>query len=131
VAGRARSLLPLGPALFAIGCGGGGGGGIEESALRECLADEGLEIAAAVAASPTLGSASPDFRASIDGVPVDVIVERDADRARRTAADLRGSLSTFGVADVDRRLLEERNVIAAFGESPSPEQRDAVARCLE
>jgi len=131
VAGRARSLLPLGAVLFASGCGGGGGDGIEESALRECLADGGLEIAAAVEASPTLGSASPDFRASIDGVPVDVIVERDVDRARRTAADLRGALSTFGVADVDRRLLEERNAIAAFGESPSPEQRDAVARCLE
>ena len=118
------------PALLAAGCGGGGEDGVDEVSLRECLAEGGLEIEAAAAARPTLGSASPDFRASIDGLPVDLIVERDDDQARRSAADLRGALSTFGVANVDRRLLEEGNVIALFGADPSPEQRDAVTGCL-
>jgi len=130
VVGRARALLPLVPALLAVGCGGGGDDAIDEGALRECLAEGGLEIEAAAATSPTLGSASPDFRASIDGLPVDVIVERDQDRAQRTGADLRGALGTFGVANVDRRLLEERNVIAVFSGDPSAGQREAVASCL-
>jgi hypothetical protein len=131
VVGRARALLPLVPALFAIGCGGGGDGGIDEGDLRECLAEGGHGVEAAATASPTLGSASPDLRASIDGLPVDLIVERDDDRARRTAADLRGALSTFGVQNVDQRLLEEGNVIAVFSGDPSAGQREAVASCLE
>lgn len=128
--GRARALLTLVPALLAAGCGSGDDG-IDEAALRECLAGAGLEIEAAAAASPTLGNASPDFRASVDGLPVDVIVERDRERAQRTAADLRGALSTFGVTNVDQRLLEEGNAIAVFSGDPSAEQREAVGGCMK
>jgi hypothetical protein len=132
MAGRGKTLTLLAAAAVAAGCGGGGDGAIEEPALRECLAEGGLQVeAAAPATSPTLGNASPDFRALIDDVAVDVIVVRDQERAQRTAADLRGALGTFGVTDVDALLLEERNVIAVFSQAPTPEQREAVASCLD
>ena len=130
MAGRARALLPLLPAVLAIGCGDDGGGS-DEAAVRECLAENGLEIEAGAAPRSTLGAASPDFRATIDGVSVDVIVERDEDRAARAAADLRGALATFGVANVEERLVHGGNVIAVFSGEPSSSQSESVSGCLE
>jgi hypothetical protein len=129
VAGRARALAALVPALALIGCGGGADDPLDEASLRECLAEGGFAIEAVATGAP-LGAASPDFRGEAAGLSVDLIVERDRDRAERSAARLRGDLATLGIPDIERRLLQERNAIAVFSADPEPEQRDAVAECL-
>jgi hypothetical protein len=132
VPARAKALcLPL-VALMAGGCGGGGDERLGAAGLRECLAGAGLRVeGAAPAVNPTLGSARPDFRAFLGDLPVNLIVERNEVRARRRAADVRGSLATFGVADADRRVLQERNVTAVFEGDPTSDERKVVASCLD
>lgn len=131
MAGRARALLPILAAVLVLvlGCGGDGDGS-DEADVRECLAENGLEIHAAAPARPTLAGVPPDFSATVGTLSVDVIVERDEDRATRTAADLRGSLASFGVANVEERLLQGGNVIAVFDGEPSSEQSESVSACL-
>lgn len=134
MAPRASALLGLVSALIALGCGGGGDETTGEEAVRDCLAQAGLEIEAVgpgTGAAVPLGNATPDFRAVADGLAVDVMVERDDQRAQRTAVDLRAALSTLGAADADLRVLEGANVVAVFDGEPSTAQRDAVAGCLD
>ena len=101
----------------------------DEPGLRECLADAGWAVEATAVGAP-LGGVAPDFSASQGGLTAYVVIERDAERAERTAARLRGALATFGASGVEQRLVQERNAIAVFSEAPDAAQRDDVTSCL-
>ena len=122
----------LSVALAPVGCGGGGDGKRDQAGVRECLAAEGMRIERpAGQANPALGSVSPDFRASLGGDAVDIVVEPSEKRARGSAADLHGALSTFGVPDPSARLQTRGNVVAVFERDPGAAAREAVAGCLD
>jgi hypothetical protein len=124
----------LSVALPLVGCGGGDGGDakLDQAGVRECLAAAGMRIERPAArANPALGSVSPDFRASLGGDAVDIVVEPSEKRARRSAADLHGALSTFGVPDPGARLQARGNVVAVFERDPGTAAREAVAGCLD
>jgi hypothetical protein len=131
------ALAALALASLVSACGSGGGTDLlGEDALRDCLADAGLE------ATPQAGAAqgdfapvnlrtAPDFTAyASDGAVVDVVVEGSEDKARRTAADVRGALSSLGVADASDRLVVRRNAIAVFHRAASAKDRAAVGSCM-
>ena len=123
-------MLSVAPAL--VGCGGGGDGNLDEAGVRDCLAAAGMRIERPAAqANPALGSVSPDFRASLGGDAVEIVVEPSDKRARRSAADLHGALSSFGVPDPGARLQSRGNVVAVFARDPGAAARDAVAGCLD
>jgi hypothetical protein len=127
----AGSLAASALATIALGCGGGGEDVVEEGPLRDCLAGEGLKFEPVeVSGGAVLGSASPDFRlVTEDGDGVDVVVEKDEQRAERTAADIRGSLASLGSAD--SVVLVNRNAVVAFEATPSADLRRSVEGCLE
>jgi hypothetical protein len=125
-----RSAAVLAAVLgFLAGCGDGEDL-IGESSLQDCLAGEGLRAEAPdLAASASLGNVSPDFRVlTTEGTGVDMIVQGSEERARRTAADIRGALQAFGATD--SVVLARRNAIAVFEQAPTDASRQAVERCL-
>jgi hypothetical protein len=127
----AASLTAGALATAASGCGGDGEDLVEEGSLRECLATGGLKFEPVeVSGGAVLGSASPDFRlVTEEGDGVDVVVEKDEQRAERTAADIRGSLATFGSAD--SVILVNRNAVVVFEAEPPGDLRQSVEDCLE
>lgn len=124
--------LALALGLGAAGCGGGDDGEdlLSEEAVRDCLAEAGLEIEpAALTANPVLGSASPDFRAvTADGVAVDVVVMASERKARRTVADVRAALAGFGASGQEVRA--QGNAIVVFDRAPSEAEGAQVEGCL-
>lgn len=128
----ARWLAPLAFALIILaGCGGGDGEELlDEDGLRDCLAEGGLAVeSVGVAASPGLGNVSPDFRVvTAEGVAVDVVVQGTDEKARRSAADIRGALQGFGA--VGSEVVAERNALVVFDAAPSDDARRAVEDCL-
>lgn len=118
-------------ALAVGGCGSDGDERLEESSLRECLAAGELEIEppGATAAGAALGNASPDFSATTPGgVEVDVIVTESDRAAKRTAADVRAALLSFGVADAE--IESERNAVVVVAGEASAEARAEIEDCL-
>jgi hypothetical protein len=119
--------------LALAGCGDGDSSPrIEETALRDCLAEAGFKVSAAEpSATAGLASVTPDLRAEAKGgLVLDVVIERTPERARRTAADLRSALQSYGVTDLASVLVERENAVLVFAETPSAPQRDAVESCL-
>jgi hypothetical protein len=111
------------------GCGDDGEDLLGESELQDCLAEEGLTIEPPEAVNPVLGSASPDFTAiTTEGVPVYAMVEKNEQRANRTAADIRASLLTVGSGD--RVVIAKRNAVVAFDGEPTSGSRQSVDGCL-
>jgi hypothetical protein len=95
------------------------------------MAQNGIQVQSGAATTGLVpGAASPDFRVSVGPERMDVIVEGSEEKARRRAADLRGALRTYGVADPSRRLLARNNVIVVFERDPSPATTKAVTSCL-
>jgi hypothetical protein len=129
----ARALAPLVVATLLLG--GPTGCDDEEdllgqSELQDCLGGKGMTIEAPdLATSATLGNVSPDFRAvTEDGAGVNVVVQGSEQKARRAAADIRGSLQTLGAPGSE--VLSQQNAIAVFEETPSDASRKAVEECL-
>lgn len=119
-------------AFSIAGCGGSGGAGVEEPALRQCLADGGASVdSGAPATSLVPGAASADFRASVGTETMDITVEGSEEKARRAAADLEAALRTYGVAGAGPRLLQRENVIALFEREPSARARELVSGCVD
>ena len=117
--------------LALAACGGGNGESlVAEESLRDCLAAADLEIQAPQAtAGAGLGNVSPDFRAiTTGGVPVDLIVQNSDAKARRSAADIRAALQSFGVASTE--VVSRRNAIAVIGGAASEADLGAIERCL-
>ena len=102
--------------------------------MRECLAEHGMGAkprGEAATSPPVYLSAAPDFSAfSSDGTRVDVVVQGNDAKAERAAADVRGAMLSLGISDSDQRVVAQRNVVAVFADSPSREEREAVAGCL-
>ncbi len=95
------------------------------------MAQNGVQVQSGAATTALIpGAASPDFRASAGGEQMDVIVEGSEEKARRRAADLRGALRTYGVADPSTRLMARNNVIVVFERDPSPAATRAVTGCV-
>src|SRR5687768_12022281 len=112
-------------------CGSDGEDRLEEDSLRECLAAGELEIEppGATAAGAALGNASPDFSATTPaGVEVDVIVTESDRAAKRSAADVRAALLSFGVADAE--ILSERNAVVVIAGETGADERGAIEDCL-
>ncbi|HEX2359484.1 MAG TPA: hypothetical protein VHH72_06680 [Solirubrobacterales bacterium] len=127
---RLLAVLALGTGL-AAGCGGGDGEElVEEGPLRDCLTDKGLTIEPPdLSASAGLGSVSLDFRAATpDGTAVDFVVQGTAEKAERSAADIRAARAGFG--GVGGEVIASRNAIAVFDAEPSDDARAAVEGCL-
>ena len=127
-------MLAVAVPVVLAGCGGEDPSPtIEETALRDCLAEAGFKVSAAEPRTAAgLASVTPDLRAEFKGgVALDAVIERTPERARRTAADLRGALQSFGVLDPASVLLERQNAVLVFAGAPSAAQREAVASCLE
>jgi hypothetical protein len=127
-------LLVLFATAWLAGCGGGDDL-IDEGSLRDCLAQAGLgpkptgEASASYA--PVYLNTAPDFSAyTQDGARLDVVVQGNADKARRTAADVRGAMLPLGISNADERVLAEKNVVAVFDQTPSSEDRGAASSCL-
>jgi hypothetical protein len=127
-----RAFTPSALVLVIAGCGGGGGdGAIDQTSLRECMAENGIQVRSGAATTGFVpGAATPDFRASSGSERMDVIVEGSEEKAQRRAADLRSALGTYGVTDPSRRLLARNNVIVVFERDPSPAATKAVNGCL-
>jgi hypothetical protein len=129
------AVLTLAVAGSLLACGSEESDQLSEDAVRECLAEN--EIGAqprgeGAAGPPVYLSAAPDFSAySRDGTRVDLIVQGTEEKARRTAADVRGAMLPLGIPDADRRVVVNRNAVAVFADSPSPESRETVSACLE
>jgi hypothetical protein len=127
------AAVPVLIALILAGCGGGDDDAITEGSLRDCLADQGLrQRPEGSTPNAPLFNLSPDFRMQVrGGGSVGLLVEGSDEKARRRAADIRGSLQTLGIADPDSRLVARRNVIAVFERAPTSDAREAVASCLD
>ena len=133
------SSRPISQAVIAVllagaltACGDGDGEDlVEEGSLRDCLAGAGLKVEAPdVAAGARLGNVSPDFRAiTTEGDGLDVIVHGTEQKARRSAADIRGALATFGAAGSE--VVARRNAVVVFEQAPSGGSSEAVESCLE
>jgi hypothetical protein len=130
--GARFAAVPVLIALILAGCGGGDDA-ITEGSLRDCLADQGLrQRPEGSTPNAPLFNLSPDFRMQVQGgASVGLLVEGSDEKARRRAADIRGSLQTLGIADPAERLLTKRNAIAVFERTPSSKTREAVASCLD
>jgi hypothetical protein len=116
--------------LALAACGEEGEEVVDQDALRECLAGAELEIEPPQAtAGAGLGNVSPDFRAvTADGIAVDLIVQKNEGKARRSAADIRAALLSFGAAGSE--VVSRRNAIAVIdGEIPEAEL-SAIEDCL-
>jgi hypothetical protein len=130
------AVLALALAGTLVACGSEDSDQLSEGDVRECLAGNGLGAKppadAASRYAPLYLSRAPDFSAySEGGTQVDVVVQGAADKAERTAADVRGAMLPLGISDADQRVVASRNVVAVFAESPSSDERKAVSGCLE
>jgi hypothetical protein len=128
-----RTLAPL--LVAALLLGGLAGCDDEEdllgqSELQDCLGGKGMTIKAPdLATSSTLGNVSPDFRAVTgEGDGVNIVVLGSDQKARRAAADIRGSLQTLGAPGSE--VLTQQNAIAVFEDTPLDASQKAVEECL-
>jgi hypothetical protein len=134
---RVGALACIGFAWLFAGCGGEDEEGVtSEKAVRECLAGSQIGLKAPGKAGPATGAApvyAPDFIAQTsDGISIDILVERTAERARRTAADVRSALAGLGTAGAAGGVVDaEGNVVAVFSVAPSERDREAVRSCLD
>jgi hypothetical protein len=136
---RLSALAAVVLASLVSACGGGGGDDLlNEDALRNCLADAGLGATPPPGATRQVDFApvnlrtAPDFTAyAADGAIVDVVVEGSEDKARRTAADVSGTLRSLGVTDASDRLVARANAIAVFHRAASTKHLAAVRSCMD
>ena len=134
---RVGALACIGFAWLFAGCGGEDEEGVtSEKAVRECLAGSQIGLKAPGNGGPATGAApvyAPDFIAQTsDGISIDILVERTAERARRTAADVRSALAGLGTAGAAGGVVDaEGNVVAVFSVAPSERDREAVRSCLD
>lgn len=108
--------------------------------MRECLADAQIAVRAPDAAeaeapeyAPLYLETAPDFTAfAKDGTGVDVVVQGSAERARRTAAHVKGTLESLGgsFTAASNRVVQGQNAVAVFRRAVSAANRDAVRACL-
>jgi len=117
-------------AALALSACGNGEELVEESSLRECLADEGMRVEAPdLASGAALGNVSPDFRVLAgQGTRADVVVQGTEQKAKRSAADIRGALASFGAGS---EVVARRNAIVVYEQAPSETSRAAIEGCLE
>jgi len=134
---RVGALACIGFAWLFAGCGGEDEEGVtSEKAARECLAGSQIGLKAPGQAGPATGAApvyAPDFTAyTNDGVSIDILVEPSAERARRTAADVRSALAGLETATAGGGVVDaEGNVVAVFSAAPPKRDREAVRSCLD
>jgi hypothetical protein len=134
---RVGVLACIGFAWLFAGCGGEDEEGVtSEKAVRECLAGSQIGLKAPRQAGPATGAApiyAPDFTAyTNDGVSIDILVEPSAERARRTAADVRSALAGLETATAAGGVADaEGNVVAVFSAAPPKRDREAVRSCLD
>lgn len=114
------------------GCGGSDDGDdlVSEDSLLDCLSEGGLAAEpTGGTANPGLGNVSADFRlVTAEGVAVDVVVQGNEEKTRRSAADIRAALTTLGAAGAE--VVSERNAIVVFDGDPSDDARAVVEDCL-
>ena len=103
---------------------------MSEDALLDCLTEGGLAAEAPGGTpNPGLGNVSADFRlVTAEGVAVDVVVQGNEEKTRRSAADISAALSTLGAAGAE--VVSERNAIVVFDGDPSDDARAVVEDCL-
>src|ERR671918_183142 len=95
-----RTVALAAALAIALGaCGSDGEDRLEEDSLRECPA----------------------------GVEVDVIVTESDRAAKRSAADVRAALLSFGVADAE--ILSERNAVVVIAGETTAAERGAIEDC--
>jgi hypothetical protein len=133
---RVGALACIGFAWLFAGCGGEDEERVaSEKGVRKCLAASRIGLKAPGDAGPPTGAApvyAPDFTAyTNDGISIDILVERDAERARGTAADVRSALAGLGTASGGGVVDAEGNVVAVFSAAPSNRDREAVRSCLD
>ncbi|HEU4980663.1 MAG TPA: hypothetical protein VFT14_05560 [Solirubrobacterales bacterium] len=137
---RIGALALFGLALSVAACGDGGSELLTEGGVRECLADAQIAVKAPGTAdaevpgyAPLYLETAPDFTAfAKDGTGVDVVVQGSAERARRTAAHVKGTLESLGgsFAAASARVVQGQNAVAVFHRSASAANRNAVRACL-
>jgi hypothetical protein len=132
---RLGALACIGLASWIAGCGGGGGESlIGEDALRNCLGKHGVAFGAQ---SPGATSYAPLFHVAADlqgtmgQTSIDVFIEKDAQRARRDAADAKGALTGIGVTDPAGSVVAQRNAVVVFDRPPPAQAREAVRACMQ
>lgn len=117
-------------AALVAGCGGGGGGGhYSASATQSCLEGQGLNVSREDADYIALDAAEGGYFVTVGGTGVDVSFERSADDARRTQAGYRlfaGALD----APVKDVLFRKGNVVLAWEDRPTDQERQSVEDCL-
>ena len=137
---RLGAIAFLGLAVALSACGGEESDLLTEGEVRQCLADAGIADrppAATEAASPEYVplylETAPDFTAyTKDGAAIDVVVQSGPERARRTAAHVKGTLESLGgsFSSGSERVVQSENVVAVFRRAASPADRNAVRSCL-
>lgn len=128
---RVHTPAVLIAAALALAACGDGEELVEESSLRECLAGEDLRVEAPdLTSGAALGNVSPDFRVVAgDGTEADLVVQGTEEKARRSAANIRGALASFGAAGSE--VVTTRNAIVVYEQPPSEGSRDAIDGCLQ
>ncbi len=128
---RPLAALAVTIALLA-GCGGSDDGDdlVSEDSLLDCLSEGGLAAEPAGGTpNPGLGNVSADFSlVTAEGVAVDVVVQGNEEKTRRSAADISAALTTLGAAGAE--VVSERNAIVVFDGDPSDDARAAAEDCL-
>jgi hypothetical protein len=131
---RLGALACIGVASWVAGCGGGGESLVGEDSLRDCLGKHGFTFGAqtpgATGYAPIFHVAA-DLQGAIRGISINVFIEKNAERARRDAADARGALTAVGIADPTGSVVAHRNAVVVFDRPPPAEAREAVRSCLE
>jgi hypothetical protein len=130
---RLGALACIGLASWIAGCGGGGESLVGEDALRDCLGKHGATFGAqspgATGYAPLFHVAA-DLQGKLGGTSIDVFIEKNADRARRDAADAKGALTAVGISDPAGSIVSQRNAVIVFARPPPAQAREAVRSCM-
>jgi hypothetical protein len=136
---RLGVLAVLGLAAGIAACGGEENELLSEADVRECLADAQIQVRAPGAAAPEPSQyalyleTAPDFTAyAKDGTGVDVVIQGSPERARSTAAHVKGALESLGgsFTGAAGRVVRGENAVAVFHRPSPPAAREAVRGCL-
>jgi hypothetical protein len=130
---RLGALACIGLASWTAGCGGGGESLIGKDALRSCLGKQGVSFGAqrpSAAGYAPLFHVAADLQGTIGDSSIDVFIAKNAQRARRDAADAKSALSAVGVQDPSGNVITDRNAVVVFDRPPSARGREAVHSCM-
>jgi hypothetical protein len=123
----------MGLASWIAGCGGGGEPLIGEDALQNCLGRHGVTFGAqspgATGYAPLFHVAA-DLQGEIGGSSLNVFIEKNAERARRDAADAKSALTAVGIANPAGSVVAQRNAVVVFAHPPPAQARELVRSCM-